>query len=91
MKYIGKIKVTGKRQITLPAEMCRDLGISEGDYLEVSREEGDIRLRPVRSFKEVAPDDPFFELVGKYSSAEPGDAGTDHDRWIADEAARHNL
>ncbi|MBM3270050.1 MAG: AbrB/MazE/SpoVT family DNA-binding domain-containing protein, partial [Candidatus Sericytochromatia bacterium] len=34
MKYRGRVKVTGKRQITLPAEICRDLGIVRGDELE---------------------------------------------------------
>ncbi len=87
MKYAGKIKVTGKRQVTLPAEMCRDLGIEEGDYLQVEKEDGAIRIRPIGRLKTVSLDDPFFALMGKYESTEPGDAGRDHDRWIADEAA----
>lgn len=88
MKYRGRVKVTGKRQITLPAEMCRDLGIVRGDELEIERVEGGIWIKPTvpAPGNQDWRDDPIWKLCGIGSSKEPGDVGADHDRWIADEA-----
>lgn len=91
MKYTGRIKVTGKRQITLPAEMCRELEIGEGSILEIERVEGELRLRPQRTFRAFTSDDPILDLVGAYESTEILDSGKDHDKWIAQEAGRDNV
>jgi AbrB family looped-hinge helix DNA binding protein len=47
--------VTRKGQITLPAEMRRALGLSKGDRVSFTFEEGGIRVSPVRGWvKETA-------------------------------------
>lgn len=91
MKYLGRIKVTGKRQITLPAEMCRDLGIEQGNILEIECVGGELRLRPQRTSRPFASDDPIFGLIGAFETPEVTDSGKDHDQWIADEAGKDNL
>jgi AbrB family looped-hinge helix DNA binding protein len=88
MKYRGRVKVTGKRQITLPAEMCRDLGIVRGDELEIERVEGGLWIKPAMAAP--APDwrdDPIWKLCGAFSSKEPGDVATHFHDWAADAAA----
>jgi len=84
MKYKGKVKVTGTRQITLPAEMCRDLGIGRGDILEVERVEGGLWIRPALAEGAPAEQDPMWGLIGAFEGPAEGDPGADHDRWIAE-------
>jgi len=40
------VKVTRNGQITIPAEVRRQLGIEEGDYIEVTLKEGLIVMSP---------------------------------------------
>ena len=42
------IKVTRNGQITIPAEVRRELGIQEGDYMEVTLKEGVIVISPAQ-------------------------------------------
>lgn len=42
------LKVKRWAQITLPAEIRRELNLSEGDYLEAEKVEGGVLLKPVR-------------------------------------------
>lgn len=42
------IKVTRNGQITIPAEIRRELGIREGDYMEVTLKEGVIVISPAQ-------------------------------------------
>lgn len=86
MKFQGRIKIAGKRQVTLPAEMCRDLGIQDGDFLDVERVDGEIRLRRAPRFPVLQPDDPVFGLIGAFGGSGGGRAAEDHDGWVADEA-----
>jgi len=37
LKTMATIKITSKRQATLPAELCRDIGIGPGDELVVEQ------------------------------------------------------
>lgn len=37
LRRMGQMKVTSKRQATLPAALCRDLGIEPGDTIQVER------------------------------------------------------
>ena len=43
-----RISVREKRQITLPVEMCKALGIEPGDQLEATLEDGTMLIRPAR-------------------------------------------
>lgn len=57
--------------LTLPAEMCRDLGIVRGDDLEIERVEGGLWIKPAMAA--AAPDwrdDPIWKLCGAFASKE---------------------
>jgi AbrB family looped-hinge helix DNA binding protein len=40
------IKLGKRRQVVLPFEVCRELGIDEGEYLEVGVKNGTIVMKP---------------------------------------------
>ena len=42
------VKVTRNGQITIPAEVRKELGIEEGDYMEVTLKEGVIMISPAQ-------------------------------------------
>ena len=43
-----RIAVREKRQVTLPAAVCRELGIEPGDLLDATIDDGAIVIRPAR-------------------------------------------
>ncbi len=43
---VYRAKVTGRHAITLPAELCRQLGIEVGDSVELEIKNGVAELRP---------------------------------------------
>ena len=45
---VYRAKVTGRHAITLPAELCRQLGIEVGDSVELEIKDGAVELRPTR-------------------------------------------
>ena len=45
---IYRAKVTGRHAITLPAELCRQLGIEVGDSVELAVRGNTVELRPAR-------------------------------------------
>ena len=52
---MGIVKVTRKRQITLPKEVCDKLGISPGDYVKVYIDEGNrVVVEKVLGIEELA-------------------------------------
>ncbi len=42
------VKISRKYQVTLPAELRQDFQLKEGDYLEVSVQNGAFVFKPVR-------------------------------------------
>lgn len=48
------VKVTRKRQLTLPKEVCDRLGISPGDYVKVYVEGNRVIIEKVLSLSELA-------------------------------------
>ena len=40
------VKITRNRQVTLPKSLCQELGLEEGDYVEIVREGDHLVLRP---------------------------------------------
>ena len=67
------VKVSRKLQIVVPAEARRALAIGPGDRLEVSVENGTLRLRPV-------PRDPLLALRERY-----GDLWRGGTAWLEQE------
>jgi len=52
---VSIVKVTRKRQITLPKEVCNKLGISPGDYVKVYIDEGNrVVIEKVLGIEELA-------------------------------------
>lgn len=47
-------KLGQRRQVVIPKEICEELGLQEGDFIEVSTRNGAVVLRPK---KLVDPDD----------------------------------
>jgi len=43
-----RISVREKRQVTLPASICRELGIEPGDMLDATVDDGTLVIRPAR-------------------------------------------
>ncbi|HLG10324.1 MAG TPA: AbrB/MazE/SpoVT family DNA-binding domain-containing protein [Dehalococcoidia bacterium] len=43
-----RISVREKRQVTLPASVCKELGIEPGDLLDATVDEGALVIRPAR-------------------------------------------
>ena len=39
-------KLGQRRQVVIPKEICDELGLREGDFVEVSRVEGQVILKP---------------------------------------------
>jgi AbrB family looped-hinge helix DNA binding protein len=59
------VKVVRNGQITLPKEVRRVLDIEEGDFLEVSFNDGLIKIKPKAVVDREMAKGRFFKLVGK--------------------------
>lgn len=57
---VYRAKVTGRHAITLPAELCRQLGIEVGDSVELEIKNGVVELRSASPVKIL----PVSELQG---------------------------
>lgn len=77
------VKVTEKGQVTIPIELRRALGITEGCYLEVAVEGHEIRLQKVVSARPLSSDDPIWKLLGMGASGQQ-DVSQEHDRYLAE-------
>ena len=64
---VYRAKVTGRHAITLPAELCRELGVEVGDSVEFEVKEDGTRVRRVAP----APVVPISSLRGIFKSYFP--------------------
>lgn len=82
MGHHYRVTVSSKRQMTLPAELCAELGIERGTMLDITTDEsGAIVLRPRRS---------ITDLVGSWSrilGETPAPTSRDDAREIGDQDA----
>lgn len=66
LRNMATIKLTSKRQATLPVEVCRDLGVTSGDSLELlplqHKNQMVWALKPVAKFKS-----PWIGSLSKYT------------------------
>lgn len=82
---MSKTTVTGKRQITLPADVCRILGLRQGDRLTVNVVGDEIRLKREEPsvLRPLRGDSSLFKFI---SVAEgPADLAENHDKYLAEE------
>ncbi len=81
---MAKTTITGKRQITLPADVCRTLGLRQGDRLAVEvvgdeihlKREEPLVLRPLRR------DSSLLKFIGVAEG--PADLAENHDKYLAE-------
>lgn len=83
---MSETTLTGKRQITIPAEVCRALGLKTGDKLVVLVADGEIRMRPIEKtiFRPFRLGSGLFKTAGIATG--PGNLSIDHDRYLANTA-----
>ena len=41
------VKITRSRQVSIPKELCQEMGLREGDYVEIARNGDQLVLRPM--------------------------------------------
>lgn len=82
---MAKTTITGKRQITLPAEVCRALGLRQGDSLTVEVVGDEIRMKRDESpvFRPLRRDNPLFSVIGIGHG--PRDLAENHDKYLAED------
>lgn len=77
--------VTGKRQITLPVEVCRILGLRQGDRLTVEVVGDEIHLKREQSsvLRPLRGNSSLFKFIGVAKG--PADLAENHDKYLAEE------
>ena len=60
------LKITSKRQVTLPINLCGDLGIQPGDQITV--EQIEIDGKKVWTIQKLENDDEWFGSLSNYAS-----------------------
>jgi AbrB family looped-hinge helix DNA binding protein len=74
-----RTRITGKRQVTVPKDICEALGLQPGDEIEWLPGNGSVRV------KKVAPDDdPFAKWRGYFKDLK----GQDVDALVEDMRGR---
>lgn len=83
------LKVKRWAQITLPAEIRKDLNLSEGDYLEAEKVEGGVLLKPVQIEQRQQPEKDILSPAEweklQADIAEGASVWAERDREIAEE------
>jgi len=41
------VKITRSRQVSIPKDLCEEMGLREGDYFEITRSGDELILRPM--------------------------------------------
>ncbi len=79
------VQLRAKRQLTLPVDISREMGLNVGDWLEIVRDGDALVLRPKQVVDRAAGGNPSLadmigEGQGSYSSAAEADAFIDAGR-----------
>lgn len=77
-----KVKITGKRQITIPAEVFDELGLEVGQFLSLEEDRGELRL----SSEMESGESTVLESLKSLADSPEGRMGRDHDEILAEEA-----
>ena len=78
------VKLTSKGQLTLPIEIRRRLGMSDGDHLAVRIDGDGVRLDKIAPARPLSDADPIWRMIGAGDS-ERDDTSEQHDRHLAAE------
>jgi AbrB family looped-hinge helix DNA binding protein len=61
------VKITRNRQVTIPKSLCQELGLDEGDYVEIVRKGDHLVLRSKKLVDKTLPEkkERLFQLLEK--------------------------
>lgn len=78
------MRVSAKGQLTIPVRIREKLNIREGDYVQISIEEGEARIKKISSVIPLSKEDPMWEMVGMGKS-DYRDVSLNHDLRLAED------
>ncbi len=81
------LKILRSSQITLPAELRRQFGLAEGDYLEAQAVKDGILLKPVSVVERQRAGKALLKLLDRVHAKQPASqlSAQDQEEWIAQE------
>src|ERR1700757_1624299 len=84
-QYMALLKILRSSQITLPAELRRQFGLSEGDYLEAQAVKEGILLKPVTVVERQKAGHALTNLLARVHAKQPASTRSAHEQeeWIA--------
>ncbi len=85
--YMALLKILRSSQITLPAELRRQFGLSEGDYLEAQAVKEGILLKPVSVVERQKAGHALVKLLDRVHAKQPASklSAQAQEEWIAQE------
>jgi AbrB family looped-hinge helix DNA binding protein len=85
--YMTLLKILRSSQITLPAELRRQFGLAEGDYLEAQAVKDGILLKPVSVVERQSAGHALGKLLARVHAKQPASKLAPHEQeeWIAQE------
>ena len=81
---MGEImRVSSKGQLTIPKFIRKKLDIKEGDYISISIDNNELRLKKIERVTPLSENDPIWDMIG---IAESGvkDTSINHDSYLAE-------
>jgi transcriptional pleiotropic regulator of transition state genes len=78
------MRVSAKGQLTIPVRIREKLNIREGDYVQISIEEGEVRIKKISPVIPLSKEDPMWEMVGMGKS-DYRDVSLNHDLYLAED------
>ena len=85
--YMALLKILRSNQITLPAELRRQFGLAEGDYLEAQAVKEGILLKPVSVVERPRASRALGKLLARVHTQQPASklSPREQEEWIAQE------
>src|SRR5919108_6632780 len=85
--YMALLKILRSSQITLPAELRRQFGLAEGDYLEAQAVKEGILLKPVNVVDRQKAGQALTQLLDRVHAKQPASklSAREQEEWIAHE------
>jgi AbrB family looped-hinge helix DNA binding protein len=77
------MRVSAKGQLTIPISIRKRINIQEGDYIQFTMGDNEVRLRKVEPVLPLSAEDPIWKMVGVAESGVP-DVSVNHDRYLAE-------
>jgi AbrB family looped-hinge helix DNA binding protein len=81
------MRVSAKGQLTIPVDIRNKLNIREGDYVQISIENDEARIKKINIVAPLSKEDPMWEMVGAGNSGYK-DVSVNHDQYLAEDEAK---